>query len=615
MTLAADDSTSGPGRRLRANLALVRYDQNRLPYLQDRLLSASASEHALLRDELRRWRERMAPALWGSARDERLPAEQLVRAAAALAEYDPSSTHWPSVADRLTWALVNDDPLRVGPWIEAIEPVRAYLKAPLRRVFADSQAAEKQRLLATSILVQYATAESDFLTHEEFVGLVLDADEAQYQVLWPLVEARRGQLTSSMEQVVNSPVLLERDNDAQVKRQANAAETLLRYGQADRFWPQLKSSPDPRLRTELIERIQPAMPDWHGLVDQFAHQQDPIVRQAILLGLDRYHAELSDDGVKQVAEWLRRLFEFDPDAPVHSAAEWLLVRWGFGDDVKAIKARLAGQLPDGHAWYINSQLQTMLVIEAPGSFQYGSLSWEAHRDEKEQCSEATIDYRLAVSAHEVTLGQFREFRPGHWSGPETPEGDCPVNFVSWYDATQYCRWLSEKEGIADEEQCYPPLGEIGPAMKLPDDHLRRTGYRLPTEREWECVVRAGSHSAYFFGSSPTRLADYAWYGSNAGERTWPVGLLRPNPIGLFDVYGNVVEWCDVERLFDAIRPYRGGCYNETARTLRSSMLKTNTADAAYSPEGFRLARFIRSQPGQRRATAQEHARQRSPGTR
>ncbi|HWB11885.1 MAG TPA: SUMF1/EgtB/PvdO family nonheme iron enzyme [Pirellulales bacterium] len=614
--MAAKDLTSGPGHRLRANLALARYDDSCLEYLQDRLLSASDSEHALAREELRRWREPVAGALWGIALDPRLPAERLVRAAAALALYDPSSPRWSSVVDRLTQALVDDDPLRIGPWIEALEPVRACLRDPLRLVFADLRAAEEHRQMAASILVQYATSDANFLTQKEFVDLVLSANTAQYRLLLPLIEERQEQLAGPMEQVLQEPVPLRPDNDSLVKRQANAAETLLRYGQVDRFLPLLKSSPDPRLRTELIERIQPAMPDWHDVVDQVGRQRDPVVSQALLLGLDRYHEELSADEIKQVAERLLPLFESAPDAPVHSGAEWLLVKWGFVKEVDAIKARLAGQFPDGHGWYINSQFQTMLVIEPPGSFQYGSLKWENGRGSEEPFDVATIDYRFAVSAHEVTRREFRKFPASHEMeiNPRvTPEERCPVNFVSWFDAVGYCRWLSEQERISEQEQCYPPGNRIGPGMELANDHLRRNGYRLPTEREWECVARAGSHSAYFFGTSPARLADYAWYGSNAGDRTWPVGSLRPNPVGLFDIYGNVVEWCNVEKVVGANCPRRGGSYNETVRSQRSSMLKTGVAHSGYSTEGFRLVRCLSSQPSRQNAT-DEHVRQSSPGT-
>ena len=118
--------------------------------------------------------------------------------------------------------------------------------------------------------------------------------------------------------------------------------------------------------------------------------------------------------------------------------------------------------------------------------------------------------------------------------------------VSWFDAVRYCRWLTEQteEVIPEEQRCYPPLEEIGPSLRLPDDYLDRSGYRLPTEEEWEYAARAGSVTSRFFGSSDEFLDKYAWWAINGEEQTWCVGQKRPNPFGLFDIYGNVAEWCD-----------------------------------------------------------------------
>ena len=92
----------------------------------------------------------------------------------------------------------------------------------------------------------------------------------------------------------------------------------------------------------------------------------------------------------------------------------------------------------------------------------------------------------------------------------------PVICISHHAAMEYCRWLSKQTGKA---------------------------YRLPTEAEWEWACRAGTTTATFFGDDPKKLGDYAWYGPNAEEAPHKVGQKKPNPWGLYDMYGNVAEWC------------------------------------------------------------------------
>ena len=119
--------------------------------------------------------------------------------------------------------------------------------------------------------------------------------------------------------------------------------------------------------------------------------------------------------------------------------------------------------------------------------------------------------------------------------------------MTWYEAAEYCNWLSEKEGISADQWCYEPndQGKFAEGMRAKDKYLTLTGYRLPTEAEWEFACRAGTITRFYFGQNDALLANYAWYrAQQQSDRTWPVASLKPNDFGLFDMLGNVWHWCE-----------------------------------------------------------------------
>jgi sulfatase modifying factor 1 len=136
-----------------------------------------------------------------------------------------------------------------------------------------------------------------------------------------------------------------------------------------------------------------------------------------------------------------------------------------------------------------------------------------------------------MDRHLVTQEQYQRVmgdNPSRWKGPRNP-----VEQVRWSDAVRYCNRRSELEGL---QPCYD--------LKTWECHFDASGYRLPTEAEWECACRAGTATSYFFGDSGAKLGTYAWFDKNSGGRPRPVGEKSPNPWGLHDICGNVWQWCN-----------------------------------------------------------------------
>ena len=264
----------------------------------------------------------------------------------------------------------------------------------------------------------------------------------------------------------------------------------------------------------------------------------------------------------------------------------------------------------------------------------GSPRQETGRTPDETPHRVRIPRAYAVATTEVTNAQFARFLtavpeyatrwheataarlgqpPRFERFSRTP--DSPQVAVSWYDAARYCNWLSEASGLSKSQWVYPDVIDAARGIDLPSDYLRRTGYRLPTEAEWEYAARAGTATARHFGDDDNELGRYAWYdATTARERAYPVASLRPNAWGLYDMLGNVWEWT-----FDRRLPYPAGAAvtvdaedtvlrvsNDVARTRRGgsfayewfTVRSAHRGDVTYFPNqtrdnvGFRVARTM-----------------------
>jgi formylglycine-generating enzyme required for sulfatase activity len=416
--------------------------------------------------------------------------------------------------------------------------------------------------------------------------------------------------------VWHRPVPGEEAKEALARRQAMAAVALLQLGEAGPVWPLLRHRPDPRLRSWLIHGLGQAETDAGLLLDRLEVEQDESARRALLLAVADCAGPPSS---RRASARALALFRDDPDPGVHSAARFLLERAGSHDEIRAVDRLWAGKgIVGPRRWFVNRQGQTVAVIGGPVTTTVGSPGDEpGHRRYNEIQHAVRIDRTFAVATTEVTVEQYLRFRPGHRSSAEhTPDAACPVTSVSWYDAAAYCRWLSEQEGVSKDQMCYPPVPEIercqagGAPLKLPADFLSRRGYRLPTEAEHEHACRAGAETSRPYGQADAPLPLYA-RSSASGYRAWPVGSLRPNDFGLFDMLGNAMEWCQDEgRLFpfvpggvrpdtvtlvvaaDRKRVRRGGSFLHQPSDARSAQKDPGRAVERHPFQGFRVARTV-----------------------
>lgn len=208
-----------------------------------------------------------------------------------------------------------------------------------------------------------------------------------------------------------------------------------------------------------------------------------------------------------------------------------------------------------------------------------------------------------IDKFEVTHEMFAKVQlpnPSHWQDDSRK----PVERVRWRDAKQYCNERSILEGL---KPCYNEK-----TMDWDCDYSA-SGYRLPTEAEWEYAARAGSDGFYDFGPVD-KLRQYAWFAGNADQKTHAVGQKKPNGWGLFDLYGNVSEWCEdvyapgyasegvavdprgpANSGKDVKRVIRGGSWKsspEGCRAMARQGEKTGDSDACFSTDycGFRCVR-------------------------
>jgi formylglycine-generating enzyme required for sulfatase activity/tRNA A-37 threonylcarbamoyl transferase component Bud32 len=347
-----------------------------------------------------------------------------------------------------------------------------------------------------------------------------------------------------------------------------------------------KLGPEPAARTSLIAQFG----EFNALtgVPARAIEQstDVDLRSAICLGIGGMKEPPPPEELRM--EWAARLAAWHTDSPsgsLHSASGWALGQWKALPEPKSSKD---GPQTD-RDWFVNSIGQTFVRIPAGTTTPKDAELLEELNDVMKQLRtsgdlSATVvpaEEQFWMSDSEVTAKAFYEF----FTDPQVPESDrlttgklndetlenatgpVPMDGITFADAVLFCNWLSLKEG---RMPCYSRTGEMifntGKNGDRSADLWRfvpeANGYRLPWTAEWIRACRAGTVTQYAFGNHNDRLPDYGVFSGNSNGRPASIRSKRCNGWGLFDMHGNLMEWCNDRTERDKYRYIvQGGCFS------------------------------------------------------
>ena len=247
------------------------------------------------------------------------------------------------------------------------------------------------------------------------------------------------------------------------------------------------------------------------------------------------------------------------------------------------------------------------VLVEGGTFTMGD-TWGGGDSDERPTHKVTFTYDFYIGKYEVTFDEYDAFCNATGKSKASDSGwgrgTRPVINVTWWDAIDYCNWLSEKEKLP---KAYDSDGNLlDKDGRITIDPSKVVGYRLPTEAEWEYAAKGGNKSEGYKYSGSDNVSDVAWYSSNSGSKTQEVGKKAPNELGLYDMSGNVWEWCSdwygsysssaqtnpYNSTAGSRRVVRGGSLDYNASNTRVAVRYGDSPTFTFYFLGFRICRTV-----------------------
>ena len=550
-------------------------------------------------------------------------------AAAYLAQLDPDSRQWTRSLDQNTIASLMREPLEsMENWATVFRPRAAAWQSLLQTLQSSTESPTKQQQASTLLAYLYTHKMNDL------VEIALSGSATQLKGLLSFFEDHP---------IAVKNYLTARQAPLTVKERATVC--LIQFALGDpkgivELWTQTS---DPTARTESIQRFAPAglgidlVRPW---LDSPESTPPPVLSASIEVLVEATDQDLETTLKLMWTPVLLEIFKTHPDAGVHSIAAWALEKWSATDALNQARRQIQSDLPlPGMRWHEDPLGLTFAIFGPNVAFEMGQEGVTEPTLHAPVFHDRILPRCFGISVREVGYDSFKAFEGerllqmkselqklaagsdgysklekalGRYQRAAENRGaidlpNYPATNVTWHEAAAYCNWLSEKTQIENATPAYSDQPSYSVAG---DDHhgnLESRGYRLPTTAEWEFACRGGSTTEVYTGTRDW-INVFEWTIENSSGEVHAVGQLRPNPAGLFDMLGNVAEWCDngpeiievddTGRITDGTlatyepsdREVRGHSYRDERGALASFERDAEFVTEGYPWRGFRVAR-------------------------